>query len=51
MNLSWELNIQHIPRDHNQLADSLAKDGLTTKIDLYSCPSHLRTLVTEECEI
>ena len=49
MDCDWAVQWRHIPRMQNQVADALAKEGLTSSCLFYSCPSFLRSLVLQDC--
>ncbi|XP_028766857.1 uncharacterized protein LOC114724629 [Neltuma alba] len=46
--LTWNIKLQFIQRECNQLADTLTKMGLTTTAVLDIAPQHARTLVNKE---
>ncbi|KAK4278488.1 hypothetical protein QN277_016327 [Acacia crassicarpa] len=48
MSRGWELKFQFAPRDRNVVADTLAKQGLSSSAFLDTCPDYLRTLVSNE---
>ncbi|KAK4262634.1 hypothetical protein QN277_028172 [Acacia crassicarpa] len=49
MRYDWSLQLIHICREQNLVADCLAKDGLSNSSIYDLCPTHLKTLVLKDC--
>ena len=45
----WKIGFWHVPRENNEIADRLAKEGLQISCVYDLCPSFLRPLILSDC--